>query len=673
MTESVFFQDLAVLMIAAGVISVVFGRLGWPKVFGYLLMGVVMNPHTWGGSFLRDLGSITTIGQLGVVFLMFAMGLSFSARDMRKIRSVAVPGAVLDTVVMIWLGHTIGTRVFGWSSLPSFFLGVAICDSATTMLAKIIDEKGWGRRLFAKYALGTSVCEDIVCVGAIAVATGFAQGGTMSVTALLVSLGWLMVFFLAVLVFGFVTMPRLLASIGKRHDDEALTLAFLGACFVVSYIAYLFHFSLALGAFLVGVLASTSEPRERIAALTDPLKSMFAAVFFVSIGLLVDPRALWREAPAILLVSAVVVVGKTLNITVASLAAGVGVKTAIQNGLSLAQVGEFAFMTAMLYAGLVGGADNALFQIAIGTSLVTSLLNPLLIRLSDPVGTWVERHVPLRVRTLLTTYRAWLDKIGSSRGSPAFVLLKANAIKLGIYAVLVLAVSALCMLLPRIDYTRFSPFFERYDSVIFFVLANLFAVGMLPMILYAARAMGEEIAALLTGDGTVRWQLAVHQLVRMVMTLAVLALFFVEWTMINIAIAPEQSALQTTMIVCILVAGVVGWRFFVKAGRRATQRFIEALTAEERREGLVRTMTVTMPEGTIQRLTLPADSPAIGGTVVTLNIRAKTGASVVSVYRNGVLTRNVGPEWEFAIGDTLVVLGEPPQVAALKDLLGITA
>ena len=219
MSEGAFFRDLALLMSVAGLSAALFSRLGWPKVIGYILAGALMSEHTLGVSLFRDPQSISTVGQLGVVFLMFSMGLSFSAKEMKKIRAVALPAAVLDTVVMIWLGYTVGTRVFGWSAVESAFLGVAMCDSATTLLAKVIDEMGWGNRPFAKYVLGTSLCEDIICVGAIAVVTGFATGGGMSASAFAGSLGWLAVFFLAVLVFGMVLVPRLLLSVSSRKDS----------------------------------------------------------------------------------------------------------------------------------------------------------------------------------------------------------------------------------------------------------------------------------------------------------------------------------------------------------------------------------------------------------------------------------------------------------------------
>ena len=660
------------LMTVAGIVAVVFTRFGWPKVLGYILAGIVMNEYTWGGSFLADVSTTKTLGQLGVVFLMFGMGLSFSAKDMREIKSVVLPAAVLDTVVMIWLGYTVGTKFFGWSAVQSVFLGVAICDSATTLLAKVIDEMGWTRRPFAKYVLGTSVSEDIICVGAIAVATGFAQGKGMSAGALVLSLWGLLVFFLTVLVFGFVLIPRLLKSVSKRKDPEALLLAILGTCFLVVYFAYKLNYSLALGAFLVGLLGASSDVRNRLGELTDPLKALFSSVFFLSIGLMVDPMALWTYLPQILLVSIIVIVGKALNNFIATLAMGCDVKSAVQIGFSLAQIGEFAFMVAILYAGLAGDTGCPMFQISVGVSLLTTLLNPWMIRVSDPVGDWVVRRMPERFHNWLDNYNAWLEKIRSSSESQSYRRLCTLAVRLGVYAILMLSVSAIFTLLERFDYTRFSAIFERHDRLIFFVLANIFSLALIPLIVSVSRSLADELAEVLAGDGGEKWRAASRQLIRFVVLVVVVALFFLEWTMINISILPTDWKLQVAAAALILLTGIFGWRFFVKAGRRATLRFQEALTAEERQEGLVRMTTVALPEGTFQRLRLPLGSPAIGGTVVTLNIRAKTGASVVAVHRGGKIHRNIGPDWEFAVDDILVVIGEQPQIAALKDLLGVT-
>lgn len=673
MSEVAFFQDLAVVMAAAGVAAVVFSRLGLSKVLGYLLAGVIMSEHSWGGSFLVDPNSAQLAGQLGVVFLMFGMGLSFSPREMKKIRAVAIPAALLDTVVMIWLGYTIGTRVFDWSPVQSFFLGVAICDSATTLLAKIIDELGWQKRAFTQIVLGTSICEDIICVGAIAVATGFAGTGDMSAMALVKSLGGLAVFFLSVLAFGFTCVPRLLDSVAKRKDDEALLLALLGCGFLITFLADRMNCSLALGAFLVGIIGGSSDVRDRLMRLLEPLKAMYSAVFFVSIGLLVDPAALVKLLPQILLVSGVIVIGKFLNVTIACLAAGVELKTAVQTGFGLAQIGEFAFMVAILYATLTGGTESDFFTVAIGSSLVTTILNPWLIRASDRTGDFIVGLLPKRLAHNLTDYRLWIEKIRSTKDSFALKRVRTAAIRLGIHASLILGASILFSLLSRFDYSRFSRGFEEWDSVVFFFLGNAYVISILPLVLSAARELGLGVSRILIGRATARWVRPIYQLISAFVRTSVCVLFFAEWLMLDIASVPgDKISLGVTLLVFALIA-LLGWRFFVRMGRRASRRFREALTAEERRAGLVKTMTVVVPEGTLHRFLLDADSPAIGGTVVTLNIRAKTGASIVSVTRQGVTTRNIGPEWEFQIGDSLTALGDSRQIAALKDLLGVTA
>ncbi|MBO7686115.1 MAG: cation:proton antiporter, partial [Kiritimatiellae bacterium] len=363
MSESLFIQDLAVMMAVVGLVSVVFTRLGWPKVIGYLVAGILMSEHTWGGSFLADPKSIGTVGQLGIVFLMFTLGLEFSADDMKKVKHVTVPTAIFDTLMMMWFGYTVGTHMLGWGNVQSLFLGAALCDSATTLLAKTIEEMRWGDRPFVRYIFGTTIFEDILCVGVIALVTGVASGKGMNLGAVGMSLGGLLVFFTGVLVFGLVLAPRFLNHVASLKDDETLLLALLGLCFFVSFLAFKLDYSLALGAFLVGIIGASSDVRNRLHALAAPLRSMFSAVFFVTIGLLVDPLVCFRNLPLILGLVLLVVCGKGFNCCVMSLLTGQSVKNAVQTGFGLAQIGEFAYMVALIYITQTGDSASPIYQV----------------------------------------------------------------------------------------------------------------------------------------------------------------------------------------------------------------------------------------------------------------------------------------------------------------------
>lgn len=670
MNESVFFQDLAVVMSVAGLAAVAFSRFGWPKVFGYLLVGILMNEHTWGGSFLADVQSVRTISQLGVVFLMLTMGLELSTSDMKKIKRVTVPTAILDTVVMVWLGCMVGTRLLGWGLVPSLFLGTAICDSATTLLAKMIGELGWSRRPFVKYTLGTSVCEDMVCVGLIALVTGFAGGSGMSLGAVGMSMGGLLLFFLGTLVFGLILIPRLLTSVAKRKDDESLVLALLGICFFVSYVAYRLDYSLALGAFLVGILGASSEVKNRLLLLVAPLRSMFSAMFFVSIGLLVDPAACWANVGTILLLSAVVVFGKGLNCFVGGILTGQTVKESVQMGMSLAQIGEFAFMVAILFIGRYPGGDTSIFVVTIGVSLLTTLLNPFLIRWSDPAGTWAERRCPKRIARWLETYRAFLRKYQEASGvsAPRRKVRRLLA-ELCVIAALELVVAAVLAFVVRADLSRFSPWLERYDTHISLLLLNLFLFAMAAPLLMISARLSEALNEILVGPGDARWQHPVRNFVRLFVYIAVFGGFETLSIMINAVVVPDRLFLKWCVLAVVLVVGVLGWRFIKRACLRARMRFEEALEVDERLANLGEMMTIQVPRNAIEGVTLAAGSPAVGETVVSLNVRSRTGASIVSVERAGVVTRNIGPEWTFRAGDTLHAIGNADQIAALKALL----
>ena len=657
------------LMAVAGSVSLLFGRLKWPKVVGYILAGIALSSHTWGGSLLADESSVRISGQIGVVFLMFSMGLGLSTSSLRKAAPVALPAAILDSLAMMWFGYTVGRTCLGWGAVPSLFLGASVCDSATTLLAKVVDEMGWSDRPFVKYALGTSVFEDVMCVGVIALVTGVANGAGMDFGALGRSMGGLAVFFTATVIFGLALVPRLLDSVAKKRDPEALLLTLLGCCFFVTHIAYRLDFSLALGAFLVGVLGAASEARERLAALVDPLKTMFAAVFFVSVGLMVDPSGCLEHLPAILGVSILIMAGKFMNCTFGALLGGASVRTAVQMGMSLAQTGEFAYMTALLYVTITGDAQSPLFQIAVGASLLTTILNSLMIRLSERAGLAAENRCPKRLMRILEGYRSLLERYRTSGASVRRQLVRRHLVQIAVSAVLIFAVSVAFSMLETRDWSNFSRFFERHKRLFFGLGMNSVILVIIAAGLRSAWSMSAALSEVLVGTGDAKWQIAMRTLASHVAMTAAVLLGLVEVVMVNVNLAPEELWAKIALGVAFLVACAFGWRFFARAGRRAARNFAAALATDRRLASLSREITLSIPEDAIARLEVGEDSPVAGFTIGTLGVRAKTGASIAAVDRNGRRIRNIGPSLKLLAGDTVVAMGDRNQIAQLKSLL----
>jgi len=674
MSEVDFFQDLAILIVIAGVVSVLFAKLKWPKVLGYIGAGVLMSPYTWGGSFLENPDTFQVIGQLGVIYLMFTMGLDFSMSSIKRIKHVVMPVAIIDTIVMTWLGYTIGTSVLGWGMVPSLFLGVSICDSATTMLAKVIDEMKWGEKPFVRYTLGTSVCEDIICVALLAVITGVANGKGVSLAVAASSLGGLFVFFLAVIVFGLVFIPRLLKSVAKTHDDEAQLLLILGLCFFVSWLAFKFEFSLALGAFLVGVIGASSAVRKHLVDLVAPLKFMYSAIFFVSIGLMVNPVTCFNELPTILFVMGVVMAGKFLNCTLGALLTGQSVKTSVQMGMSLAQIGEFAFMVAIIYQVNTGDTQCPIFGIVVSVSILTTLLNPMMIRSSASVGQWVEDHLPKHTHRLLDAYRGFVAKYQASKPDETnHRKIRSLILRLGILVVLNFSVVVVFVILRQLDYAKFSVFFNSHKHLIFSLVMNILLLASLAPAYMIGRALGGALSTVLLGEGEARWQQSMRNIITLVLGAVAVSLIFVEMGMLNVVLAPVDPAELWVVRGVLLLVLIFGGRFLTKASLRAKTRFYEALDASEREEKLQSVMTFTVPEEKITRFVLNTSSPAVGDTIGRLNIRAKTGAVIASIERKGEILHSVTADTELEAGDTIVAVCEGPQVSALKDLLGIVS
>lgn len=404
-----FIQDLAVIMLIAGLTTLLFHRLRQPVVLGYILAGVIIGPHTPPFALISDEHTIRILSELGVVFLLFALGLEFSLRKLAAVGMTALVAAVVEIAFMLAVGFGIG-QWFGWNRMDSIFLGAILSISSTTIIVKALSELKLKNERFAQLIFGVLIVEDILAIAMIALLSALATTGQVDAPAVFGTLGKLSLFMVVALVLGILIVPRLLAYVAKFDSEEMLLVTVLGLCFGFCLLVVKLEYSIALGAFVIGAVMAESRQLKLIERLTEPLRDMFSAIFFVSIGLLLDPAVLVTYAGPIAVITAAVVVGKVVACAGGSYLAGNDGRTSMKVGMGLAQIGEFSFIIASLGLTLKVTSDF-LYPIAVAVSAITTLLTPYLIRLSDPMTQRAAAAMPRPLARWLALYPAWLARL----------------------------------------------------------------------------------------------------------------------------------------------------------------------------------------------------------------------------------------------------------------------
>lgn len=394
-------HDLCIIMLTAGITSLLFKLFKQPVVLGYIVAGMLVGPHMLGEAWVNE-ENADTWGQIGVLFLLFSLGLEFSFKKLLKVGSTAVIGAGVIVVGMMISGM-LTAHLLGLDGMNALFLGGMLCMSSTTIVFKAIEEAGLRSHRFAGVCFGILIVEDLFAVVLMVLLTSIAVKNEFEGSELLWQVSKLVLYILLWFVLGITLIPTFLKRFKKHMNNETLTIFSIGLCLGMVLLAVQAGFSSALGAFVMGsVLAETVEA-ERIEHLVQPVKNIFGAIFFVSVGMMIDPSLLVQYWLPIAVITCVVILGQIFFASVGTLLSGQPLRVALQTGFSLVQIGEFAFIIAGLGQSLKV-IDTSLYPIVVAVSVITTFLTPYIMRLAYPTLAFFEKHMSEETKRMLENY-----------------------------------------------------------------------------------------------------------------------------------------------------------------------------------------------------------------------------------------------------------------------------
>ena len=573
-----FIQDLAVIMLIAGVVTIVFHRLKQPVVLGYIASGFIIGPHTPPFGLIHDEGTIKTLAELGVIFLMFCLGLEFSLRKLFKVGATAFVAAFLEIMLMIWIGYEIGSY-FGWSTMDSLFLGAILAISSTTIIVKALNDLKMKEQRFAQLIFGVLIVEDILGIGIIALLSGIAVSGSVSSGEVFSTVGKLTLFMVVALVIGILLVPRLLAYVAKSGSDEMLLVTVLGLCFGFCLLVVKLEYSMVLGAFLIGAIMAESRQLVKIERLIEPIRDMFSAIFFVAIGLMIDPSILVAYAWPIAVITVAVVLGKVVSCGFGAFIAGNDGRTSLRVGMGLSQIGEFSFIIAALGISLQVTSDF-LYPVAVAVSAITTLLTPYLIRAADPLAVKLGAVVPNRLARVFNVYGEWLRNI-QPHGDGALLasMIRKILLQIGVNLALVIAIF-FCG-------SYFAPKLGAYMGEWMkdpgqqkAVIWGASLLVSLPFLIAAYRKL-KALAMLLAEMGVSpdmagRHTQRVRRVIAEVIPLVSLAVIFVILAVLSASMLPTMEMLLLIAAVTAVVAAVL-WRWLIRLHTRMQVALLETL------------------------------------------------------------------------------------------------
>lgn len=662
------------MLVLATAATLVVRRLKLPPIAGYLVAGLVVGPSV-PITLVTEPDAVRTLAELGVVLLMFSIGLEFRLRRLVRVGGRVAAVALVENAVLLSLGYLLA-RAVGWSGLESIFAGAIIAISSTMVISRIYAELRPDRNL-RDLVFGVLVMEDLVAIVLVAALTTLAHGDDLTPAVVWSTLGRLVGVLAAFLVVGMLLVPRFIRRVVSFKRPEITVVAALGLAFGSATLSQHAGYSVALGAFLAGSLIAESGASHQVAEAVEPIRDLFGAIFFVAVGMLVQPTALAAQWPMILLLSAAVVVGKVVAVSSAAFFAGFGVNHSIRAGLSLAQIGEFSFVIAGL--GLSAGQGDSLYAVAVGISLVTTFLTPFLVANADRVALAVDRHLPKPIQLAACLYGSWFELLGTRGANSPWRRARRLTRFLVLDALLLAGALIVTSILYRRLPGRLSQVMAAGPTLIRPLLlaagalvAFPFALGLTRNVRRLARMLAEA-AMPPVAPGKVDQALAPRRTLTTALQIGGVIVIGVPLAAVTMPFLPPFGA-PGVIVLLLLLLGIALWRnaknldSHVRAGAELVVHVL-AKQGSVAETGTFEAVGALLPGlGTFAPVRIESGRPVVGKTLGELNLRGRTGATVVALSRGTQRIPYPSAGERLQAGDLIALAGSQEAVQDAEEI-----
>ena len=646
-------SDLAIMLLTAGVVTVIFKKIKQPLVLGYIVAGFLIGPYMPLFFTVADSASISTWSEIGVIVLMFGLGLEFNLHKLAQVGGTAIITALTEVGGMLLIGFGVG-QLRGWGIMDSVFLGGMLSMSSTTIIIKAFDELGVRNQGFAQLVFGTLVIEDIAGIFMMIILSTLSVSQSISGGALAMKLALLVLYLALWLILGIYLLPTLMNKATPLMNDETLLVSSLGICFGMVLLANALGFSSALGAFMAGSLLAGTVHAERVEHLTSGVKDLFGSVFFLSVGMMLDPAMIVKYIVPILIITLVTLVGKLIFSSLGVLLSGQTLKNAVHCGCSLAQIGEFAFIIASLGLSL-GVIADYIYPIIVSVSIITTLTTPSFIKGSDKLYEWLEKVLPSKLTEKLARYTDEEQSSKEKNGDWSAYLgryVKVTAF----YGVVMLGIALIGSLvqLPLLGKLGLEPWLAKLICLaVVYLGMSIFIRPMLDM-------KSPQFTTLWVKNRNFRLPLMALTAIR------VLIIVIIAFIPANTVSGVAGLWLLPLILAAVLLIYRSGW--FASAYLSVEARFLANFNERQ----LQRLDSDDAVEWLDQRLhVLSFQYEQQGGTLKELGWGKRFGVNVIKIVR-GKRHINI-PSGDAALhsGDTVYILGEPAELRNLCLDLGI--